>query len=145
MLNTQNASKPWAGIFKKIPAFFASIAIPAGYQIQHAGRKYHERDYGRENLGKRQGDIPGREGRRMAERNCDQGKQQGPTLSSHSDPRWEVSTRKVTRQASQEPARTVSQPAEDFGKVSSAFFVCAEHVRQLEGESPFDNLMEVKS
>jgi hypothetical protein len=24
-------------------------------------------------------------------------------------------------------------------------FVCAEHVRQLEGESPFDNLMEVKS
>ena len=26
-----------------------------------------------------------------------------------------------------------------------AFFVCAEHVRQLEGESPFDNLMEVKS
>jgi hypothetical protein len=22
---------------------------------------------------------------------------------------------------------------------------CAEHVRQLEGESPFDNLMEVKS
>jgi len=27
----------------------------------------------------------------------------------------------------------------------SATFVCAEHVRQLEGESPFDNLMEVKS
>ncbi len=26
-----------------------------------------------------------------------------------------------------------------------AFFWCAEHVRQLEGESPFDNLMEVKS
>jgi hypothetical protein len=25
------------------------------------------------------------------------------------------------------------------------FFLCAEHVRQLEGESPFDNLMEVKS
>jgi hypothetical protein len=24
-------------------------------------------------------------------------------------------------------------------------FLCAEHVRQLEGESPFDNLMEVKS
>jgi hypothetical protein len=23
--------------------------------------------------------------------------------------------------------------------------VCAEHVRQLEGENPFDNLMEVKS
>ena len=23
--------------------------------------------------------------------------------------------------------------------------MCAEHVRQLEGESPFDNLMEVKS
>jgi hypothetical protein len=23
--------------------------------------------------------------------------------------------------------------------------LCAEHVRQLEGESPFDNLMEVKS
>jgi hypothetical protein len=26
-----------------------------------------------------------------------------------------------------------------------ALFWCAEHVRQLEGESPFDNLMEVKS
>jgi len=27
-----------------------------------------------------------------------------------------------------------------------AFFIwCAEHVRQLEGESPFYNLMEVKS
>jgi len=25
------------------------------------------------------------------------------------------------------------------------FLLCAEHVRQLEGESPFDNLMEVKS
>jgi hypothetical protein len=25
------------------------------------------------------------------------------------------------------------------------FSWCAEHVRQLEGESPFDNLMEVKS
>jgi hypothetical protein len=25
------------------------------------------------------------------------------------------------------------------------FFMCAEHVRQLEGASPFDNLMEVKS
>ena len=25
------------------------------------------------------------------------------------------------------------------------FLVCAEHVRQLEGESPFDNRMEVKS
>jgi hypothetical protein len=24
------------------------------------------------------------------------------------------------------------------------FFMCAEHVRQLEGESPFHNLMEVK-
>ena len=29
--------------------------------------------------------------------------------------------------------------------MESGFFVCAEHVRQLEGESPFDNLMEVKS
>jgi len=27
----------------------------------------------------------------------------------------------------------------------SPFLQCAEHVRQLEGESPFDNLMEVKS
>ncbi len=27
----------------------------------------------------------------------------------------------------------------------AAFLLCAEHVRQLEGESPFDNLMEVKS
>jgi hypothetical protein len=26
-----------------------------------------------------------------------------------------------------------------------AFPLCAEHARQLEGESPFDNLMEVKS
>jgi len=26
-----------------------------------------------------------------------------------------------------------------------ASLLCAEHVRQLEGESPFDNLMEVKS
>ena len=25
------------------------------------------------------------------------------------------------------------------------FLLCAEHVRRLEGESPFDNLMEVKS
>ncbi len=29
--------------------------------------------------------------------------------------------------------------------VPGAFLMCAEHVRQLEGESPFDNLMEVKS
>ena len=28
---------------------------------------------------------------------------------------------------------------------SQPIFWCAEHVRQLEGESPFDNLMEVKS
>jgi hypothetical protein len=28
---------------------------------------------------------------------------------------------------------------------SPGFPLCAEHVRQLEGESPFDNLMEVKS
>jgi hypothetical protein len=28
---------------------------------------------------------------------------------------------------------------------NGAFLLCAEHVRQLEGESPFDNLMEVKS
>ena len=27
---------------------------------------------------------------------------------------------------------------------SGAFSLCAEHVRQLEGESPFHNLMEVK-
>ena len=26
-----------------------------------------------------------------------------------------------------------------------SLLLCAEHVRQLEGESPFDNLMEVKS
>ena len=31
-------------------------------------------------------------------------------------------------------------------EVSDApFFMCAEHVRQLGGESPLDNLMEVKS
>ena len=29
--------------------------------------------------------------------------------------------------------------------LAAPFFLCAEHVRQLEGESPFDNLMEVKS
>jgi hypothetical protein len=28
---------------------------------------------------------------------------------------------------------------------SGGLYWCAEHVRQLEGESPFDNLMEVKS
>jgi len=28
---------------------------------------------------------------------------------------------------------------------SAAYLLCAEQVRQLEGESPFDNLMEVKS
>jgi len=31
------------------------------------------------------------------------------------------------------------------GTRERAFSLCAEHVRQLEGESPFDNLMEVKS
>jgi hypothetical protein len=35
--------------------------------------------------------------------------------------------------------------AEEAGPTSPVFFWCAEHVRQLEGESPFDNLMEVKS
>jgi hypothetical protein len=30
-------------------------------------------------------------------------------------------------------------------RIAPAFFWCAEHARQLEGESPFDNLMEVKS
>jgi hypothetical protein len=29
--------------------------------------------------------------------------------------------------------------------VHPPYFLCAEHARQLEGESPFDNLMEVKS
>jgi hypothetical protein len=29
--------------------------------------------------------------------------------------------------------------------MTAGLFLCAEHVRQLEGESPFDNLMEVKS
>ena len=38
------------------------------------------------------------------------------------------------------------KPQESKADLSrSAFFLCAEHVRQLEGESPFDNLMEVKS
>jgi hypothetical protein len=39
-------------------------------------------------------------------------------------------------------------PIEFFHRASGkplAFFLCAEQVRQLEGESPFDNLMEVKS
>jgi hypothetical protein len=31
------------------------------------------------------------------------------------------------------------------GLPRDAFVLGAEHVRQLEGESPFDNLMEVKS
>ena len=31
------------------------------------------------------------------------------------------------------------------GRFGPAILLCAEHVRQLEGESPFDNLMEVKS
>jgi hypothetical protein len=36
--------------------------------------------------------------------------------------------------------------AETKGEAAtSALTLCAEHVRQLEGESPFDNLMEVKS
>jgi hypothetical protein len=30
-------------------------------------------------------------------------------------------------------------------KLRAGFCMCAEHVRQLEGESPFGNLMEVKS
>ncbi len=28
--------------------------------------------------------------------------------------------------------------------MAGLFYLCAEHVRQLEGESPFHNLMEVK-
>jgi len=31
------------------------------------------------------------------------------------------------------------------GPRNGAAFLCAEHVRQPEGESPFDNQMEVKS
>jgi hypothetical protein len=31
------------------------------------------------------------------------------------------------------------------GREVAPCFLCAEHVRQLEGESPFDNQMEVKS
>jgi hypothetical protein len=31
------------------------------------------------------------------------------------------------------------------GRLARALLLCAEHVRQFEGESPFDNLMEVKS
>ena len=39
------------------------------------------------------------------------------------------------------------QRAQQFaaGYKVQAYRECAEHVRQLEGESPFDNLMEVKS
>jgi hypothetical protein len=32
-----------------------------------------------------------------------------------------------------------------LSREARGFLMCAEHVRQLEGESPFDNLMEVKS
>jgi hypothetical protein len=48
-------------------------------------------------------------------------------------------------------AGDIDQMGEDFlGESGSAYAdrapcLCAEHVRQLEGESPFDNLMEVKS
>jgi len=38
-----------------------------------------------------------------------------------------------------------SEASEGLRFPSRGFFLCAEHVRQLEGESPFDNLMEVKS
>ncbi len=41
---------------------------------------------------------------------------------------------------SQAPASLKAAPIE-----GRPFYLCAEHVRQLEGESPFDNLMEVKS
>jgi choline dehydrogenase-like flavoprotein len=49
-------------------------------------------------------------------------------------PRWHVEQRK------QEYARIDARL-----KKPGVFYVCAEHVRQLGGESPLDNLMEVKS
>jgi len=39
----------------------------------------------------------------------------------------------------------MSLPQRKAPRVSEGLSLCAEHVRQLEGESPFDNLMEVKS
>lgn len=47
--------------------------------------------------------------------------------------------------------RTVCGSSRKYGSVRGVaghghpYRECAEHVRQLEGESPFDNLMEVKS
>jgi hypothetical protein len=41
--------------------------------------------------------------------------------------------------------RAAGKPQREPGSDVRAFLLCAEHVRQLEGESPFDNLMEVKS
>ena len=32
-----------------------------------------------------------------------------------------------------------------IGPAKRPFYLCTEHIRQLEGESPFDNPMEVKS
>ncbi len=46
----------------------------------------------------------------------------------------------------QENKRSIAWWIYDAGPIKGpAFMQCAEHARQLEGESPFDNLMEVKS
>jgi len=47
-----------------------------------------------------------------------------------------------TEVAASEAWNCVALTPSAFGR---RFHWCAEHVRQLEGESPFDNLMEVKS
>ena len=41
--------------------------------------------------------------------------------------------------------RTYGGEGGEDRRLSPLSRLCAEHVRQLEGESPFDNLMEVKS
>ena len=58
-------------------------------------------------------------------------------------PEEQKSTLRASRAALR--CNRIQLDAEEAGPTSPVFFWCAEHVRQLEGESPFDNLMEVKS
>jgi hypothetical protein len=53
----------------------------------------------------------------------------------------------VLRQAAEESGivQRVRAKRKESGRLLPLSFWCAEHARQLEGESPFDNLMEVKS
>jgi uncharacterized protein (DUF736 family) len=66
-----------------------------------------------------------------------------PSLAPGSYRLQKSGSRKALRSCTESPSLRRRRKPEGPARVGP-FIMCAEHVRQLEGESPFHNLMEVK-